>query len=282
METRDRDSSSLAKAVPDRWTVGGLTLHARVADRNTGQRPPVVLVHGLGMSSRYMVPTLRWMGRDFDVYAPDQPGFGLSAKPSRPLDILELAEWVVRWMDAAGLARAALVANSLGCQIAVHAAVRHPDRVWALVLQGPTTDPQARSLGRQMRLLWRNRRAEPSPGMAPLIDYMHAGLRRTVATARYMLADRIEDLLPRVAAPALVVRGADDPLVPHRWAAEVAALLPDGQLCEVPGAAHTMIAVAARDLARVSRSFLWQAWERQAGRGAMASGASSRPPGPGA
>ena len=44
------------------------------------------------------------------------------------MDIPRLADALVAWMDAAGLGRASFVANSMGCQIVVDAAFRHPDR----------------------------------------------------------------------------------------------------------------------------------------------------------
>src|SRR4051812_29858976 len=59
--------------------------HAIFARAATGRappgRPPVVLVHGLVISSRYMVPLARALAPDFPVYAPDLPGFGESGGP---------------------------------------------------------------------------------------------------------------------------------------------------------------------------------------------------------
>lgn len=104
-----------------RWTrVGGLPIHARVsaAPLSRGpllRGPPVVLVHGLVISSLYMVPTARRLAPFYRVFAPDLPGFGKSGKPARVLSVPELADALVAWLDAAGLGRAAFVGNSLGC-----------------------------------------------------------------------------------------------------------------------------------------------------------------------
>ncbi|UQA91182.1 alpha/beta fold hydrolase [Streptomyces halobius] len=46
-----------------------------------------------------------------------------------------------------------LLGGSFGCQVAVVAAARHPDRIAGLVLVGPTVDPAARSFVRQL-LRW--------------------------------------------------------------------------------------------------------------------------------
>ncbi len=113
--------------------------------RRPAGRAPVVLVHGLGVSSRYMRPLARHLATDLRVHAPDLPGFGRSGKPRRVLSIPELADWLAAWMEAAGLRRAALVGNSLGCEILVELVLRHPERVERLVLQGRTPEPGART-----------------------------------------------------------------------------------------------------------------------------------------
>jgi pimeloyl-ACP methyl ester carboxylesterase len=53
-----------------------------------------------------------------------------------------------------------------------------------------------------------------------------------------LVGDAIEQKLPRVPAPTLVLRGSRDPIVPRRWLAEVVAHLPDATSAEVAGAAH--------------------------------------------
>ncbi len=110
--------------------MGGLRLHALASvDPVPAGRAPVVLVHGLGVSSRYMRPLARHLATDFRVHAPDLPGFGRSDKPRRVLSIPELADRLAAWMEAAGPRRASLVGNSLGCEILVELALRHPERV---------------------------------------------------------------------------------------------------------------------------------------------------------
>lgn len=203
--------------------------------------PNVVLVHGMVVSSRYMVPTAECLAPLCNVFAPDLPGYGRSAKGEKILSLRELADALAHWMTAAGLDRAHLVGNSFGCQIIAEFALRHPARVERLVLQGPTVDPSARSAWKQFLRLAHNSRLEPkSLGFISLADYWAAGLRRARATMKIALADRIEEKLPRIGAAALVVRGARDPLVPHAWAERVAELLPRGELVELPRLPHTI------------------------------------------
>ena len=238
--------------------VDGHRLHARVStNRVPADRLPLVLVHGLSVSSLYMLPTARALAPDYRVYAPDLPGFGRSVKPAHVLDIPDLADVLAGYMQAAGIGRAAMIANSLGCQIVVDFALRYPDRIDRAVLVGPTMDAQARTVLRQFwRLVLDSLREPPSQPFVVGFDYLRTGLRRTLRTLRYGLADRIEHKIQRVTVPMLVTRGANDPIVSQQWVDELTRLLPRGRQVVFPGAAHTVNWSAPDDLARVTRFFL--------------------------
>lgn len=238
--------------------VDGLPVHVRVGlPGRADSRPPIVLVHGFVISSRYMVPTALRLARRQRVYAPDLPGFGWSGHPSRVLDVPALAEALIRTLDALAIDRAVLVGNSLGCQIVAHAAARHPDRVAATVLVGPTFDATDRRLRIQfLRLLTDAPRERLRLWLLHVPDYVLAGPRRVLGTLRHAWRDRIERVLPRVPVPTLVVRGERDPLVPRRWARLATRLLPDGRLVELARAAHAANYSAAPALASVIESFL--------------------------
>ncbi len=225
-----------------RTQAGPYQMFARVSTRPPANaRLPVVLVHGLVISSRYMEPLAEALGPHFRVLAPDLPGFGESEKPRKVLTVVELADALASWLEASGIAKAAFVGNSFGCHVLAALAVHHPAAVDRLVLQGPTVDPAARSLPVQF---WRdiiNGRREPRP-MGPLarIDYAKAGLRRAILTARFLIRDRIEERLPLIEMPTLIVRGSRDPVVPQAWAEQVARLLPRGRLVVIEGGTHTL------------------------------------------
>ncbi len=100
----------------------------RIHYRDEGSGPPIVLVHGIAVSSRYMVPVAEELAPFASVHAPDLPGFGRSAKPRRTLTVPELARALLAWLDAAGLERPLLLGNSLGCQVVVDLAAREARR----------------------------------------------------------------------------------------------------------------------------------------------------------
>lgn len=218
---------------------------------------PVVMVHGMVVSSRYMIPSAELLAYRHPVYVPDLPGFGRSEGPDRVPDVSGLADLLAEWMGVTGVGQAALLGNSFGCQIAAELASRRPEMVERLVLQGPTTDPRGRTAARVI-LRWLRDAPRESPSQGPLMiqDYRDAGFQRAFDVFRHMLTDHIEEKLPRIQAPALVVRGSRDPIVPQRWAEEVASLLPHGRLVVIPGAAHTINYSAPLELSRVTLPFL--------------------------
>lgn len=237
--------------------VEGLRIHARVG---VGEAPPgrmpVVLVHGLSISSAYMVPVAELLARDFPVYAPDLPGFGRSEKPPEALDVPGLADALAAWADATGIPRAAFLANSLGCQVVVELAARRPDLVERAVLVGPTCDPGLRSPRVVLDLL--KDAVQEKASLLPLhvADDVRAGPRRILRTFRHALRHPMRLRLRDVRAPVLVVRGASDPLVSRRWVREVARRLPRGTLLEIPDAPHAMNYSLPEPLADATRRFL--------------------------
>lgn len=249
-----------SEILESRWTrAGGLLIHSRASDGPAAGQdlPPLVLVHGLGVSGRYMVRLAERLAPHRAVHVPDLPGFGRSMKPRRALNIGELAEALAGWMDEAGLGRATLLANSIGCQVIVDLALGRPELVAHLVLVSPTVDRHARTVPRQFfRLLLDIPREPVSLAFIALTDYLRAGLGRTAKTFAYALQDGTERKMPHVSQPALVVRGASDPVVSGRWAEEVSALLPAGRLLVMPGAGHAVNYNSPDRLARAVLDFL--------------------------
>lgn len=238
-------------------TVDGLLMHARVSEEVLPDALALILVHGLVVSSRHMIPLAELLAPYYRVYAPDLPGYGESEKPKHILDLSELADALRRWMDAVSIERATMLGNSFGCQIIVEFAVRYPDRIERAVLQGPTTDCHARTFSQQfLRFLLDSPNEDPSLALVLAADYWVAGLERIVRTIQIALEDRIEEKLPHMHLPTLVVRGNLDPLVPQQWAEEVTNLLPNGKLVVIPGVGHTPVYSAPLELTRVTRAFL--------------------------
>lgn len=217
--------------------------------------PPVVLVHGVIVSSRYLVPLGMELARTCSVLVPDLPGVGHS-RAGAPPTVRALADAVVDVARSLGHERVALVGNSFGAQVAVDAAVRHPDAVSRLVLMGPTVDPASRPLA---RLAWRWLRNAPDehPSSVPLLarDLVDVGVPRAAAVVRAMVDDRIEAKVGSVACPVLVVRGARDRVASAAWCSRLAAL-GGGSAVSLSAGAHMAHYARAVEMAAVLRPFL--------------------------
>ena len=241
----------------DAWTdVEGMSIYFKSARAPAREAPCIVLVHGLGLSCRYMLPTAQALLGDYHLLVPDLPGFGDSAKPDRVLTIDELADCLAAWIKKLEL-RPVLLGNSLACQIIAAAMDRHPAIAAAAILQGPTTPPNERSIFWQF-IRWRQNLGYDPPDMKVISrdDYLKSGRRRVGMTFLHGLRDAMEKRLSRIGQPVLVVRGELDPICRREWARDIAERLPRGSFVEIPGVAHTMVFTAPAQLAEVSRKFL--------------------------
>jgi 3-oxoadipate enol-lactonase len=119
---------------------GEVELHVEEA----GEGIPVVLLHGLTATHRYVVMGSRALERSgHRVIAPDARGHGRSAPAPDPAAYRydDLASDVLRLLDERGVPRAVLAGASMGAHTALCLALEHPGRVAGLVLITPAYDP---------------------------------------------------------------------------------------------------------------------------------------------
>ncbi|TFD94606.1 alpha/beta fold hydrolase [Cryobacterium lactosi] len=198
--------------------------------------PVFVLVHGIGMSHRYLTRLHGELAQAGEVHSVDLPGFGRSPKPRDGVTIEQYAEYLGELLPMLSPGPVVLVGHSMGAQFVTETAVRHPTLVAHLVLIGAVTDPTRSSVLRQGLDLGRDTLKEPLDGSRiVLADYLRCGPRWYLATLRPMLAYRTDLRLREVLAPTLVIRGKDDPVSRHDWGVHLAAQAPRGRLLELPG-----------------------------------------------
>src|SRR3954451_8755801 len=98
----------------------------------------VVLLHGRNFPSSYWAPVIRTLSEaGYRVVVPDQIGFGKSSKPTADLHFDTLARNTIALLDHLGVAKADIVAHSLGGMLAVRIARAYPSRIDHLVLAAP-------------------------------------------------------------------------------------------------------------------------------------------------
>jgi pimeloyl-ACP methyl ester carboxylesterase len=115
-----------------------------LSGEESGQGVPVILLHGLTATRRYVVMGSRSLERSgHRVIAYDARGHGRSSPARDPLAYRyeQLAGDLETVLDAAGVERAVLAGASMGAHTALRFALRHPERVAALGLITPAFDP---------------------------------------------------------------------------------------------------------------------------------------------
>ena len=222
-----------------------------------GQGPPLVLIHGSGPGvSAYanwngVLPAL---SRHFHVYAPDMIGFGYTELPDTQHFDLDLwVRHIAGFLDALGLSRASFIGNSFGGALSLALAARHPHKVRSLVLMGSAGLRFPITAGLEM--VWGY---QPTPesmrNLMNVFAYDPALVTEEIVQSRYLASIRPgvqesfsrlfpaprqaaldglatpEDHLAKIAAPALIVHGREDRVIPLDSSIRLAGLLPHAEL----------------------------------------------------
>jgi pimeloyl-ACP methyl ester carboxylesterase len=101
-------------------------------------KPTILLLHGFPTSSHMFRELIPALAEDFHLLAPDYPGFGLSAAPPAgefAYTFEHLTNIVERFTQAVGATKYSLFVQDYGAPIGFRLAVKHPERVQALIVQ---------------------------------------------------------------------------------------------------------------------------------------------------
>jgi 3-oxoadipate enol-lactonase len=250
---------------------------------SAGRGPAVLLVAGQGMTVEGWWATMPVLTRSFRVIAFDHRDTGRSSRVAWPYTVGQLADDAVAVLDAAGEQRAHVYGISLGSLVAQEVALRHPERVEALVLGASSAGgwaaykPSASSSAQTF--LFRAGAMGPEEAEWAAVPYTYAERtrrfhpERIVADMEHRLRSLPEQLgylhqaaavashdaydrLNNVAAPTLVVHGEEDIFIPPVNALVLAERIPGAQLRLWPHAGHMYIIDeprADREIARFLR-----------------------------
>lgn len=230
-------------------------------------RRTVVFIHGAGMDhSVWPLQARHFAYRGWNGLAPDLPGHGrseaLSAKGALLDTIGDMADWLLRLLDALGLEQTHLVGHSMGALVALEAAARQPESIAAIALLGAAPEMKVHPA-----LLEASGRAQPLAaelicdwGFGPI---GHVGGHR--APGSWMLGHAMQ-LLSRSTGPilrtdlgacndyargleaaaavrsrTLVLAGRLDRMTPAKAGARLAQAIPNARLVILERAGHMMM-----------------------------------------
>lgn len=237
--------------------VDGWAFRVLSTERPAADAPVFVLVHGIGVSHRYLTRLHAELAEYAEVHSVDLPGFaGLPAPEGSP-GVPEIAAGLATVLDRIGIRDAILLGHSMGAQWVVEVAAQRPDLARTVVLCSPVVDRRRRNLPTQGLLLGVDSALEPPRAALTVFrEYLRSGPRWYFAQARRMVRYPLEDRIAAVAAPVLVVRGSKDRIADMRWCAELRDRAADGTLAVVPGHRHLVQFTAPATVAAGIRRFL--------------------------
>jgi pimeloyl-ACP methyl ester carboxylesterase len=230
----------------------------------TGSGPPLLLVMGMsGTALHWGAPFLEDLGRDFELISYDHRGVGRSTRLEGPLSISQMADDAAALLAALELDSANVLGVSMGGMVAQELALRHPERVEALVLgctycggEGSSLAPPeviqrlaaAMQSGDRALALRTGWEINLSPGAAAdeqsYARFLEAAASYAVAVPvilAQMQAVAGHDTSRRLGglqAPTLVVHGTADQLIPVSNGHLIAGLIPGARLEILEGVGH--------------------------------------------
>ena len=245
-------------------THGTLKLHWE----SRGAGPAVLLIAGQGMTVDGWWMTIPVLARSFRVIAFDNRDTGRSSRTPWPYSVAQMADDAVAVLDAAGEERAHVYGISLGSLVAQEVALRHPDRVRALVLGASSAGgfaaykPRPTSFAQTFLLRAGAMGIEEAEWAA--VPYTYAEKTRQLHSERIGadIAHRMTsppealaymhqaaavgthdtyERLNQIAAPTLVVHGEQDVFIPPANAMVLAERIPGAELRLWPDAGHMYI-----------------------------------------
>ena len=247
-----------------------------------GDGIPLVLIIGMGGTCQgWMVLQVPELSKDRTNVIFDNRGAGKSEDPGGGFTTRDMAEDTLAVLDELELPKAHIMGGFLGGLVAQELAIAYPDRVQSLILVGTYARPDAKrrmllelfgEMAEQSfppearirnRLLWtmHEHTLEQSDLIEAALDFYRrddapfpdALLREQVKAC--LGHDTLESA-SRIRSPTLLLCGEADQLTPPHLHRQLADLIPDSRLVQIPGAAHLVAAESARLFNQVVAHFL--------------------------
>ncbi|MEM1261288.1 MAG: alpha/beta fold hydrolase [Pseudomonadota bacterium] len=233
--------------------IGEAELHTEI----TGDGEPLLLLSGLGGTAGFWAGQVQELAMEFQVITHDHRGVGNSSPAPVVSSATEMADDVVRLMDALEIDSAHLVGHSTGGAIGQNIALKHPKRVRTLTLSASWAGPTPLFIdvfrvrrdilinsGVRHYMMIGSLLASPAwaiePGYNGMDDYLAArianfpGLEVELARLNAVMTHDLRHRLSEVDVPTGVISARDDSLTPQSMSDELAS--------RIPGAKQTVLA----------------------------------------
>jgi pimeloyl-ACP methyl ester carboxylesterase len=264
------DSAKKTVALPDAETLAYVSLGDEHGE-------PVVLIHGYTDSSRDWVPLAPYLSPRFHLILVDIRGHGASSKPECCYTRLDFAYDIKLLLDKLHVQRADIVGHSLGSIIAQAFAEFWPERTRKLVLISSTARLWSQSAPQPAWAQAIRQLKEPVDPDSPFMiewwssptpvdpDFLRRQRRDAAAIPlrvwvavldQGLSGEDLQQSLPRIKAPTLLIWGAKDPLIPEEARQSLRQGLPQAQVKVFDGLGHNPFWEQPQAVADVINTFL--------------------------
>lgn len=228
----------------DQLVAHGTLLHYEA--RNGDGTEPLIFLHGWRSRGSVWNGVAEKLATDQrSAYLLDLPGFGASPTPRQTYTLDDYADVIADFLKQKKITRATLIGHSFGGRIAIKLAARNPEHLSRLVLVDSAGF--AKKTSRRMRLLTKiTRPLFRAAFMQPLRARLYHALGADdylatpalQATFVRIVQEDLTALLPRIAAPTLIVWGEKDVDTPISFARRLQNGIPQAHLKILSHAGH--------------------------------------------
>jgi len=244
--------------------------------REWGEGPPLVLVPGLAGGYELLGPLARLLARDFHVITYQLRGETDPFELRRRFDLPDLAGDLAEFLEGQGLENPTVMGVSFGGVIALEFAVRFPNRLRSLIVQGagarfesgllqqvagsvlsryplPTNSP---FINQFFNLFFGGK--QPKGPLTEFVTRQSWQTDQSVMAHRFNLAERfdVEDRLNTIRVPALVMAGDRDMLVSERSLKALGEGIPQSEVVRLKRCGHLAFVTRPEQVAAEVRRFL--------------------------
>jgi len=236
----------------------------------------VVMVHGNAESSRAWAPWVPHLAGSYRVVRLDMPGFGASSEPpGYGWSADELSADIVRFLDALSIERCHLVGAKYGGSVCMQLAIEHSHRLISLCLFGSPVRGSGSGNADAIRAKgvrqWAAETMRARLGRAASPEQMRwwtdelmgkSNARAVWGASAARIDMELEDKLPRITAPTLIVTTQESGLQSVAAVERYAARMPDARVLVLPGDSFHISAVEPDLCAQHALRFMAEASQR--------------------
>lgn len=233
--------------------INGMKMYYEVS----GEGDPLIVLHGAYMNIPSMGKIIPMLAENHTVYALEFQGHGRTNDINRPITYPNLANDVAAFMDAVGLNKADVLGYSVGAEVGLQLAIRHPEKVNKLVAASAAYDlegwqPEFKAAIPQItvEMMVNMPFAEDYRKLAPNPDGFPELARKLIALEKEPMA--WEEDIKKLKTPVLVIAGdADVATLEHTVAlfrllgggvmGDMGKPLPASRLAIMPATSHTAV-----------------------------------------